>query len=113
MELENKMRISSFFKYWKKQGRKDMFTWLHRYLRLHSDLLEDSVYQNLYDYIRNELIKYLKKDVDCKKVVDTELGDIVDVLADLFNEGEPERVNKYKPFIDELYKYHKEKTVTQ
>ena len=58
MELENKMIIRSFFKYWKKQGRKDMFTWLHRYLRLHSDLLEDSVYQNLYDYIRNELIKY-------------------------------------------------------
>ncbi len=108
MKLKDKIKIRRFEKFWEKQGRKDMLTWAHRYLRLHSDLLEDSIYQNIFDYVRNELIKYLKKDIDLKNIDDSKLNEIIDLLADTFNEKEFESVNKYKPLIDEIYKHYKE-----
>jgi len=108
MTLKNRR----FEKHWKKQGRKDLFTWIHRYLRLHYELLEDSVYQNMYDYHRNTLIAYLKNDVENKKLDDTQLGSLVDFIADVFNKNEAERVNKYKPLVDELYKFWKENPST-
>ena len=84
-----------------------MFTWVHRYLRLHSELLEDGVYQNMYDYHRNTLITYLKNDIKDKKADDLKLGKLVDMLADIFNEKASEQVNKCKPLVDELYKFWK------
>ena len=110
MTLNEKLKIRSFEKYWKKQGRKNLFTWIHRYLRLNSELLDDIVYQNMYNYHRNTLIAYLKKDIDNKRTDDLQLGKLVDVLADIFNKDEAERVNKYKPLVDELYKFWKENT---
>ena len=94
MTLKEKIKYRRFEKYWKKHGRKDLFTWVHRYLRLHNEVLADSVYQNMYDYHRNTLIAYLKKDVNNKKFDDTTLGELVDVLADIFNKEEAELVNK-------------------
>ena len=107
MDSKEKKNNFSFDRYWKKQGRKDLFTWVHRYLRLHSELFVDSVYQNIYDYCRNTLIAYLKKDMDNKKINDEQLGGIIDVLTDIFNENQAERVNKQKSLVEELYKFFK------
>ena len=50
-----------FFKKWKirrmenrrqTEVRKRLFTWIFRYLRLHSELLEDPIYKEMYDYHR-------------------------------------------------------------
>lgn len=112
MTLKEKLKACRVERYWKKQCRKDLFTWVHRYLRLHSELLVDSVYQNMYDYHRNTLIAYLKNDIDNKKFNDTKLGELVDVLADIFNKDEAEQVNKYKSLVDELYEFWKENLST-
>lgn len=61
MNLKFKLKVRRFEKYWKKRGRKDLFTWLHRYLRLHNDLLEENVYQSMYDYFRKTLVWHIKK----------------------------------------------------
>ena len=66
MASKEKIKTRRFKKYWEKQGRKDLFTWVHRYLRLHNELLVDNVYQDIYDYCRNALKEYLKKDVKNK-----------------------------------------------
>lgn len=112
MRLKEKLKIRRIGKWWKKQGRKDLFTWVHRYLRLHKELLADSVYQNMYDYHRNTLIAYLRKEVRDKKSEDEKLGEVVDVLADIFNSENAERVNKYKPVVDELYDFTKKNPTT-
>ncbi len=106
--LKEKLKFRRFERYWKKQGKKDLFSWVHRYLRLHSKLLANNIYQNMYDYHRNTLIAYLKNAVNNKKLDDTQLGELVDVLADIFNKDNAEQVNKYKSLVDELYKFWKE-----
>ncbi len=108
MKLKDKIKTRRIDKYWEKQGRKDLFTWVHRYLRLHNELLVDNVYQNIYDYYRSTLILYLKKDVRNKKLTDEKLGELVDVLADIFNKDAADRVDEYKVVVDELYKSCKE-----
>ena len=67
MALKEKLQVLHFEKYWEKQGGKDLFTWVHRYLRLHRELLADKVYQDMYDYHREMLIAYVKNDIDNKK----------------------------------------------
>ena len=108
MTLKEKLKISHIKRYWKKHGRKNLFTWIHRYLRLHSELLVDSIYKNIYDYICNTLVAYLKKDVKNRKLDDIQLGEVIDALADVFNKVEAERVNKYKAVVDDLYEFWKE-----
>lgn len=107
MKLKDKIKARRTDKYWEKQGRKDLFTWVHRYLRLHNELLVDSVYQGIYDYCRITLIEYLKKDIKNKKVTEERLGELVDVLADDFNKDGAEWVNEFKAVVDELYKSYK------
>ncbi len=104
MTLIEKFKFWRIQRNWKKQGRKDLFTWIHRYLRLHSELLEDDIYKQMLDYHRNTLIAYLKRDVKDKNISDALYGELIDVLADFFNKNAEERVNKYKPIVDELYK---------
>ena len=113
--LKEKLKYRRFERYWNKHGRKKLFTWVHRYLRLHNELLADSVYQEMYDYHRNTLIAYFKRDVKRKNTSDKEYGELIDVLADIYNGDGAERVNKCKPLVDELYKFWEEaprKTVT-
>ncbi len=107
MTLKEKWKARCFERYWHKQGRKDMFTWIHRYLRLHSELLDDSVYQEMFDYHRNTLIAYVKRDVKRKNTTDKEYGELIDVLADIYNQNGAERVNKCKPLVEELYNFWK------
>ena len=104
MSLKNR----HFQQYWEKQGRKDAFTWMHRYLRLHSELLSDSIYQKMYDYHRNTLIAYLKTDIKNMRFNDEQLGAIVDHLADVFNQDNAKQVEKYEPLIAAMYAYRKE-----
>ena len=88
---------------WEKYGRKEAFTWVHRYLRLHSELLEDPIYRDMYNYHRATLVAYMRRDHKNKKSTDEERGKLVDVLADLFNKSSADRVNAYKPLVDVLY----------
>ena len=47
MDRKEKRKIRRFERYWFKRGRKELFTWLHRYLRLNKDLLEDNIYKEM------------------------------------------------------------------
>ena len=108
MTLKEKWKFRRFERYWHKQGRKDLFTWVHRYLRLHKELLDDSIYQGVYDYTRDTLIAYLKRDVKRKFTSDQEYGELVDVLADIFNKNSAERVNKFQWIVERLYEFDKQ-----
>ena len=103
MALKKKDKSFQFEKYWDEYGRRDTFTKVHRYLRLHRELLEDSEYKEMYDYYRNTLIMYLRKDMEDKKYSDKQLGGVLDVLADIFNKDAVEYVNSYKPLVVLLY----------
>lgn len=107
MNRKDKIEIRRFEKYWEKQGRKDFFTWVHRYLRLNNELLADNTYQGIYDLFRKTLILYLRKDIDCEDVNDEDLGEVIDSLADIFNNDNAIYVNKYKPVVNELYDFYK------
>ena len=92
------------------QVRKDMFTWVHRYLRLHSELLvDDEIYKKMFEYHRSTLVAYLKKELKRTAMSDGQLSDLVDTLADIFNKTQSERVEQFKPLVDELYRCWKEK----
>jgi hypothetical protein len=106
--LKDKLKTRRFERHFKKQGRKDLFTWVHRYLRLHNDLLGDSIYQKMYNYHRDTLIAYLKRDVKGKNTSDKEYGEMIDELADIFNRNSAERVNKYQSLVETLYNHWKE-----
>ena len=107
MGLKDNIKVRRFDRYWEKRGKRDMFTRVHRYLRLHCELLEDSVYKDMYDYHRNTLIAYLRKDTKGKKYSDKQLGEVLDILADMFNKESVEYVNKYKPLVKLLYNHWK------
>ena len=108
MTLKEKWEFRRFERYWRKEGRKDLFTWVHRYLRLHKELLEDSIYQSLYDYVRDTLIAYFKRDFGKRHMSDKEYGKAIDALADIFNKRWPQRVNKYQHIVESLYELDKE-----
>ena len=108
MKLVEKLKEKRFKKYWDRQGKKDLFTWVFRYLRLHSELLSDTSFLNLYNSCRNILVSYLRKDMNGKEVNDSQLEELIDALTDEFNENEPELVNQYKIAVDELNKLLKE-----
>ena len=99
-----KFRLWRMERQWKKHGRRNAFTWVYRYLFLHKELLEDPVYQDMFNYHRTVLINYLKKDLKHKRTNDAQLGELVDVLAGIFNKSSADRVNAYKPIVDALYK---------
>ena len=101
--LFQKLKTRRIERWWNKYGRKDAFIWTYRYLRLHRELLEDPVYQEMFDYHRAALMAYLKRDLKNKNMKDEESGELVDVLTDIFNRSAAERVNAYKPMIDNLY----------
>lgn len=108
MDRKEKRKIRRFERCWFKRGRKELFTWLHRYLRLNKDLLEDNIYKEMYEYYRNTLIKYFRRDVKRRGTSDEEYGKLIDVLADIFNRNCEERVNRYKAIIENHYSFWKE-----
>ena len=105
MNIIDKIKIRRIERKWKKYGRKDYFTWVHRYFRLHKELIEDDIYKEIYEYTRNTLIKYYKRDVKRKDTSDKEYGELIDVLADIFNKTSADRVDKLKKTVERLYDF--------
>lgn len=95
-------------KRWQEEDRKREFLWVHRYLRLHKELLDDLIYQQMHDCYRATLINHYKQDRRFRKYSDEKRGELLDVTADIFNGNSAERVNAYKPLVDELYNSWKE-----
>ena len=104
MILIDRFRVWRIERKWKKHGRKERFTWVYRYLRLHSELLEDRIYKEMYDYHRNTLIAYKKRDAKDKTLTEEQLGEMLDAFSTIVNRSIPARVNSYKPLVDELYR---------
>ena len=96
-------KVKNNEKIWQKGTGKRIATWVHRYLRLHAELLEDAIYKDIYDYHRGMLIACLKRKTKKKRATDEDLGELADVLANIFNRSSPDRVNAYKPLVDTLY----------
>ena len=71
-------------------------------------MLEDNIYKEMYEYYRNTLIKYFRRDVKQRGTSDEEYGKLIDVLADIFNRNCEERVNRYKAIIENHYSFWKE-----
>lgn len=99
-----KLKWKRMEKRWEKCGRKDLFTWIHRYLRLHQELLEDPIYKDMFYYHRATLVAYAKRDIKDLKTGEEELLELVDLVADDFNRSNADRVNACKPLVEELYK---------
>lgn len=95
-----KKEIKQIERYWKRYGRKNLFTWMHRYFRLHTELLEDETYKKVYNYVRDTLIAYHIK--DDKRFDDNYYGVSLDVIADIFNKRAADRVNKYKFAVEDM-----------
>lgn len=95
---------------WKKYGRREYFTWLHRYFRLHRELLEDPVYKDMYEYYRATLIAYRKRDGKKCSIDESLLGESIDVYADVLNFECAEGVNAYKNTIERTHSLWKNDT---
>ncbi len=88
-----------------KHGREELCKQIHRYFRLHRELLEDSVYKEIYDYYRATLIVYLKKDLRDNMLDDAGIGDLIDMFADYYNKKHAaENTTACRAVIDERYK---------
>ena len=101
--------VKKFFKTRQKQLKEDehiknVYTLVHRYFRLHQELLEDSIYKSIYDCIRNELIIKVERDMKKKNLNHSVTGIVIDAVADSFNEENQEFINEQKRYVDLLYK---------
>ncbi|MBQ8295263.1 MAG: hypothetical protein IJX87_02380 [Clostridia bacterium] len=84
--------------------RPKMFQLVYSYLRLHKELLEDSIYQEMYDYHRETMIAYATKWFkDTFIVQEGRCGRWVDKWADSYKEDR-EDVEEVKPLVELLYK---------
>ena len=102
-----KSKVRQIEKRWKSRGERRIATSLHCYLRLHKELLEDPIYQSMYDYFRFKVMVYYKKEGG-KRKKEEEIGEIVDVVADVLNKSTIKRVDIYKPLVEGLYQFWKE-----
>ena len=107
MISEKRARIQRFNQCLANWRNKEHSAWIHRYLRLHGELLEDPVYKMMFEFYRAKQISYLKKNAKRKNKNDAQLGELVDVLADIFNRYSPDRVNAYKWEVESLYRIWK------
>ena len=94
------LRNRKGYKGWKK----DLATWVHRYLRLHSELRKDEVYEDMYEKFRSALVQAVREDFHYGKKDEKKLEGLIDLLADEFNKENAERVNGYQPVVEELRK---------
>ena len=102
MSLIYRLKVRKLDKYLRNR-QKELYTWIHRYLRLHGELLEDEIYQKMYDYNRNALINIYKKEINRKDVNDMRYGELADNLADIFNKHAADRVNERRPTVERCY----------
>lgn len=104
MSLKEWIRRRREKRYWEKYGKKKFCARVHRYLRLHSELLEDEIYRDMFLYYRKELIEcYRKEGSFAKDREEEKCEQHVDILADIYSRNWEESVNEYKPVVDQLY----------
>ena len=108
MKSKEKIKNNTIEEELKQQNKREMFTWMHRYLRLHDELLSDEDYKNIYDYLRDSLVECLEKDMPETNFDNQQLGSMIDTIADIFNKKDAEQSEKLKPLVDEFYKIWKE-----
>ena len=82
-----------------KKREKQLFAWGYRYLRLHSELLEDSVYARMYKIFRLSVVRELRKKRKMYEDSEEIVGELADTIADKFNKKNMKRVNKYELMI--------------
>ena len=106
-------RIKMFFKKWRakrikmkweREEKYKLYNKIYRYLCLHKELLEDPVYEKLFYFCRIGIIAYLKNDRKMGKKPDEELGELLDVLTDIYNRSYADSVEEYKPVVEGFYK---------
>ena len=79
------------------------YYWIHRYLRLHSELLEDDIYRELYDMARHMRIVRHKNKFGWKDEDEKAIGEVLDMSADFLNKESPDEVKKWKPIVRIFY----------
>lgn len=87
-----------------KGWKKDLATWVHRYLRLHPELMTDALYEDMYKKFLSALVKAVREDFHYRKKEEPFLEKLIEVMADEFNKENEERVNEYEPVVEELRK---------
>lgn len=75
--------------------KEELFTWGHRYLRLHKELLADCFCAYMYQKFRSVLIEQLRKKLGGYGKTQEEFGEFVDSLADMYNREHAEEVHKF------------------
>ena len=104
MRRKNGLRARPSFRRLEEEWRIEWFTWVHRYLRLHQEMLDDKAYQDIYAHTRNVLAMDFKRQVRDECLTDEDYGELVDTFADLYGEDHPEKVNKRVVLVEFLYK---------
>ena len=79
------------------------YYWIYRYLRLHSELLEDDIYRELYDMARHMRIVRHKNKFGWKDEDEKAIGEVLDMSADFLNKESPDEVEKWKPIVRIFY----------
>ncbi len=102
---EIKFTMRALAKYSQKENRKEMFRWVYRYLRLHQELLEDSLYQEMYNFHRNTLIAHFEARTNLEQFDKNEYSQLLDACADMFNKRAKRKVDRYKGFVELLYAF--------
>ena len=87
---------------WEKMGRNERTIWMHRYFRLHKELLNDPVYKTVYDRNRLRVIERIQQRSQEHRDSE-ELGDFIDWMADAYNDFAAKKVNRYQPIMEENY----------
>ena len=93
----------------KKTGEKsrEVSYWIYRYLRLHSELLKDSVYRELYDTVRQKRIVRHKNIFHRKDEEEKAIGEVLDMGADFLNKESPNEVEEWRGFVTLFYEAFK------
>ena len=91
--------MNASINYYKKETRRAMFKIVHCYLRMHSELLEDSLYQKIYDHHRKELVLYQKRRLEPEEYDEELVGFVLDRMADMQIREERSKIEKYQRFV--------------
>ena len=95
-------------RYLEEYVQKVVFKNIHRYLRLHKELLKDSVYTRLYNHVRKNLIaSSMHEHGETGAEAEEKRGILLDVLADIHNQENAKKVNQYKVDVERFYEVFK------
>ena len=87
----------------KQEETHSRYYWMYRYLRLHSELLEDNNYWELYEAARHKCIVRHKNKFDRKDEEEKAIGEVLDMSADFLNKECPNEVEEWGPNVRIFY----------